>query len=147
MRLPLTNRATPYYPTRIHLALTSFADECCATLARLFAYVGTLALLAIGGIHLWDQLPAVEAYEPSAEAGWSTAGRSYPAFAVGPFDLSEKTETYEIHRHPEGGRKDIFRWAARDGKQGESSCAQASASATSADWMTAAENPLLRGAL
>ena len=34
-------------------ALTSFADERCGTLARLLAYVGALALLAIVGIHLW----------------------------------------------------------------------------------------------
>ena len=45
-------RATPSYSTRIHPALTSFADECCGTLAHLIAYVGTLALLAIIGIHL-----------------------------------------------------------------------------------------------
>jgi hypothetical protein len=35
-------------------ALYSFADECCGTLARLVAYVGALALLAIVAVHLWD---------------------------------------------------------------------------------------------
>jgi hypothetical protein len=104
------------YPTRIHPALTSFADECCGTLARLIAYVGTLVLLAIVAIHLWDQLPAVEIDEPTARRGWSTASRVYPAFAVSPLDSAEKTETYEILRHPEGGRKDIFRWAAQGEK-------------------------------
>jgi hypothetical protein len=104
-------RTTPYYPTRIHSALTSFADECCGTLARLIAYVGTLALLAIVGIYLWEQLPADEAIEPSAKAGWNVAQRAYPAFTVSQFNLPEKTKTYEILRHPEGGRKDIFRWA------------------------------------
>jgi hypothetical protein len=99
-------------PTRIHPALNSFADECCAMLARLLAYVGTLALLAIVGLHLWDQLPGGLGREPAAKAGWSVAGRSYPAFAVSQFDLPGKTETYEILRHPEGGRKDVFRWAA-----------------------------------
>ena len=106
-------RANPSYTTAIHPALTSFADECCGTLARLIAYVGTLALLAIVGIHLWDQLPAGEAIEPSARAGWSQALRSYPAFAVSQFDSSEKTETYQILRHPEGGRKDVLRWTAQ----------------------------------
>jgi hypothetical protein len=38
-------------------------------------YVGTLALLAIVGIHLWDELPIGEAIEPSAEPGWSLASR------------------------------------------------------------------------
>jgi hypothetical protein len=106
-------RTTPYYPTRIHSALTSFADECCGTLARLIAYVGTLALLAIVGIYLWDQLPADEPSEPSAKAGWSVAHQSYPAFTVSQFNLPEKTKAYEILRHPEGGRRDIFRWAVQ----------------------------------
>ena len=101
---------------RIHPALTSFADECCGTLARLIAYVGTLALLAIVGVHLWDQLPAGDATEPAAKAGWSVAARSHPAFAVSQFDLPEKTETYEIFRHPEGGRKDVLRWAGARAK-------------------------------
>jgi hypothetical protein len=109
-------RANPSYQTRIHPALTSFADECCGTLARLLAYVGALALLAIVGIHLWDQLPIGEAIEPSAKPGWSVASRSHPAFAISQFDLPEKTEAYTILRHPEGGRKDVIRWAGQDQK-------------------------------
>jgi hypothetical protein len=93
-------------------------------LARLVVYVGALALLAIVGIHLWDQLPPVEAAEASTKAAWSVATRSHPAFAVSQFDLAEKTETYEILRHPRGGRKDILRWAAADGKQGQKPVAE-----------------------
>jgi hypothetical protein len=100
-----------YHPAGIHPALRSFADECCGTLARLVAYLGVLALLAIAGLHLWDLVPAGEAAEPAAKT-WSLATRSYPAFAVSQFDLPGKTETYEIFRHPDGGRKDVFRWAA-----------------------------------
>src|SRR3979490_2140707 len=117
MRSFRANPANSYYPTRIHPALSSFADECCGMLARLVAYVGTLALLAIVGVHLWDQLPARKAAEASAQVGWSVATRPHPAFAISQFDLAEKTETYEILRHPGGGRKDILRWAAADGKQ------------------------------
>ena len=98
------------YSTWTHPALTSFADECCATLARLFAYVGALALLAIVGIHLWDQLPDA-ALEAGAQIGWSKATRSYPAFAISQPEFVGKTDTYEILRHPLGGRKDIIRWA------------------------------------
>src|SRR3984957_62571 len=108
------------YPTRIHPALNSLFDECCGMLARLIAYVGVLALLAIVGIHLWDVLPDGAGLEPAAKTGWSVAGRSYPAFAVSQFDLPGKTETYEILRHPEGGRKDVFRWSA----QGENPVAE-----------------------
>jgi hypothetical protein len=116
MRSFLAPRATPYHPNRIHPALTSFADECYGMLAHLVAYVGVLALLAMVCIHLWDELPAGEAVEPSAKTGWSRASRSHPAFAVSQFDSSEKTETYEILRHPEGGRKDVFRWASQGQK-------------------------------
>src|SRR6202043_2717460 len=64
MRSLWAHRAHPSYQTRVHPALTSFADECTATLARLLAYVGTLALVAILGIHLWDQLPVDGSNEP-----------------------------------------------------------------------------------
>ncbi len=36
----------------IHPAPTSFTDACCATLARLIAYVGALALFAIASLHV-----------------------------------------------------------------------------------------------
>src|SRR3981189_2486169 len=124
MRSFRANPANSYYPTRIHPALSSFADECCGMLARLVAYVGALALLAIVGVHLWDQLPDAAAIEPAARAGWSAASRTYPAFAVSQFDLPGKTGTYEIFRHPEGGRKDVFRWSAQDGKQAEKPVAE-----------------------
>jgi hypothetical protein len=116
--------ANSYYPTRIHPALSSFADECCGTLARLVAYVGSLALLAIVGIYLWDQLPDGAASEPSAKAGWSAASRAYPAFSVSQIDLPGKTATYEVFRHPEGGRKDVFRWSAQNGNQAEQPTAE-----------------------
>jgi hypothetical protein len=97
--------------------LTGFADEVCATLARLLAYVGTLALIGILGAHFWDLWDSAGgAAEPPVKASWSEARRSYPAFAVSPLDPSEKTDTYIILRHPEGGRKDILRWADKDGK-------------------------------
>jgi hypothetical protein len=108
--------STNSYPTHIHPALTSFADECCGTLARLLVYVGTLALLAIFGLHLWDQLPPDEATEPAARPGWSAASRASPAFSVSQFDLAGKTETYDMLRHPLGGRKDILHWAAQGEK-------------------------------
>jgi hypothetical protein len=108
--------ASSYYMTRIHPALTSLANEVCGTLARLTAYMGALALLGIAGIHLWDQLPDV-AVAPVARSNWSVADRSHPAFAVSQFDSSEKTETYQILRHPEGGRKDVLRWLAQNREQ------------------------------
>ena len=108
--------ANSHYTTRIHPALTRLADEVCATLARLFAYVMTLALLAIGGMALWEQLPDAAAKDASFKGGWSLADRSSRAFAVSQFDPHDKTEAYEIFRHPQGGRRDVFRWSGADKK-------------------------------
>jgi hypothetical protein len=99
---------------QIHPKLTSFADEVCATLARLFVYVGVLALFGILGIHAWDQLRIDVATDVPPPPGWSVADRSYPAFTLSPPDASDKTEkpdTYVILRHPLGGRKEILRWS------------------------------------
>lgn len=95
-------------------ALASFVDEVHGTLARLLAYLMTLALMAICGIALWEHLPAVAVME-TAPRTWSEAGRTAPAFAVSQLIFPSKTETYEILRHPEGGRKDIFRWSGIGG--------------------------------
>ena len=97
---------------RIHPILTSAADEVCGTLARLIAYVMALALLGILGLSFWNQVPGLEASEP-AQAGWMVAGRSHPAYDVSRLDMDEKSVSYEIIRHPQGGRKDIFRWASQ----------------------------------
>jgi hypothetical protein len=83
----------------------SFANEVCATFARLFAYMGMLAVLGILTIHGWDQLQDMLADEAAAKPGWTTADRSYPAFAVSRQDSHEKSASYMILRHPEGGRK------------------------------------------
>jgi hypothetical protein len=102
--------ANSHYTTRIHPALASFVDEVCGTLARLCAYLMALALIAICGIALWNHLPDVTAMEASPKT-WSQTGRTAPAFAVSQFIFPGKTETYEIFRHPEGGRKDVFHWS------------------------------------
>lgn len=109
MRSLWTDRAGMSYSQRIHPVLTSAADEVCGTLARVIAYVMALALLGLLGLSFWDESPHLKASEP-ARAGWMVAGRSYPAYAVSHLDSGEKSETYEIVRHPQGGRKDSFRW-------------------------------------
>jgi len=108
--------ATSHYTTRIHPLLTSFADEVRGTLARLVAYVMMLALIAIGGLSAWAQLPDAITMAPAPKETWSVASRTLPAFAVSQFNLQDKTEIYEIFRHPEGGRKDVFRWSGADQK-------------------------------
>jgi hypothetical protein len=104
------------HPADFHPALRSFADECTGLLARLIAYVGALALIAIIGLSLWDELPLRGSGDPAARSAWGVAARAYPGFAVSQFDSPGRTEVYEIFRHPDGGRKDVLRWAAQGEK-------------------------------
>ena len=106
--------ANSHYMTRIHPALARFPGEFLGTLARLAAYVVTLALPVLGFIALWEQLPDATAMDPSGKTAWSLADRSSRAFAVSQLNLHDKTEAYEIFRHPEGGRKDLFQWSGAD---------------------------------
>ena len=112
---PSSMRSSWAYPagspfsTQIRPALTSVADDICATVARLFAYLGTLALVATLGVHFFEQLPRIAAGDASRPS-WSAADRSDPAFALSSPDPSEESVTYTALRHPEGGRKDILRW-------------------------------------
>jgi hypothetical protein len=108
--------STAATPTQIHLALANFADEVVGTLARLFLYVGVLALFAILALAGLGQLPSLRDDEPAQKPSWSEASRSHPAFAVGRPDSSEKTASYIILRHPEGGRRDVMRWTGEAGK-------------------------------
>jgi hypothetical protein len=99
------------HPSGTHPLLWSFAEECRGLCARLLAYMGAIALIAIAVTRLWDLLPLAGDSRPVARAEWSVAERSYPAFAVSQADSAGKIETYEILRHPDGGRKDVLRWA------------------------------------
>jgi hypothetical protein len=81
-------------------------------LARLMAYVGTIALFVMIGVHSWDQLQLDTASDPAGQPGFAQAPRSRPAFAVSSLDPPERSEGYEIFRHPAGGRKDILHWGA-----------------------------------
>ena len=108
--------STAATPTQIHLALANFADEVVGMLARLFAYVGVLALFAILGLAAFGRLPNLRDDEPALKPGWSVADRSHPAFAVSLRDSSEKTASYTILRHPEGGRRDVMRWTGEADK-------------------------------
>ncbi|MDF0497362.1 hypothetical protein [Bradyrhizobium yuanmingense] len=102
--------STAVSPTQIQLTLLALADEVVGTLAHLVAYVGALALFAILALAALGQLPDLRGDGPADRPGWSIADRSHPAFAVSRIDSSEKTASYIIFRHPEGGRRDVLRW-------------------------------------
>src|SRR5437879_9185468 len=64
----------------------------------------------------WDQLPEMHPADASAHPEWTVATRSSQAFASNQYDFSYKTRSYQILRHPEGGRKDVLRWNAENGR-------------------------------
>jgi hypothetical protein len=92
------------------LALESVADEVCGTLARLVAYVGALALIGILALALWEQIGGPAPTEPAARPGWSVADDAVPAYALRLSDQPDKSATYTVLRHLQGGRKDVIRW-------------------------------------
>jgi hypothetical protein len=103
--------------TRIHPALRSFGDECGDAFVKLLAYVGVLAILAAAAISAATHSTALfdaAAVEPMQRPDFVPTPRSPPAFAVGQLDFAGKTETYQVLRHREGGRKDVLRWTALD---------------------------------
>jgi hypothetical protein len=157
--------------------LTSFADEICATVARLFAYVGTLALIFILAFRGWDELQLTLADASHPRADWAMDSRSQPAFPFRQLDPLDKSETY-LGGQPWGDGRNSLRRIGGDGLTAERvrigclldrltlmtsgnelkvSDLFAGAelkrgtcsgfSAASSDWMTGPEYPQLRGTL
>jgi hypothetical protein len=147
-------------------ALTCFADEACATVARLFAYVGTLALIFILAFHGWDVLRLTLADSSHPLAGWILDGRSQSAFPDLQLDPLVKSEAY-LNRHLWGDRKDTLRGENLTIQRARIGClldrltlitsgneakwsgrgACSGLSAGSGDWMSGPQYPQLRGTL
>jgi hypothetical protein len=100
---------------RVFPLLMNFAEEFRATTVRLLAYlcgVGALALIA-ADLFSGLAIDTVEAAVPLRHRDtWTPAVRPQPGFAAPVADFSGRSESYEILRHAEGGRKDILRWSA-----------------------------------
>ena len=104
---------------RVHPVLMNFAEEFRALTVRLLAYlcgVGALALIA-ADLFSGGGIDTVEASVPlRSREVWSAAVRPQPAFAAPMVDFASQSASYEIFRHPEGGRKDLLRWSAALGE-------------------------------
>lgn len=104
---------------RMHPNLISFAEEFRATSVRLLAYVcgvGALALI-MADLYAGTVIDTVATAVPLRHRdSWTQAARPQPAFAAPVADFSGRSESYEILRHAEGGRKDILRWSAAIGE-------------------------------
>ncbi len=112
----------PFYPSThparpLHPAFSSFLRyvlaEGRALILRLIAYLGALGVMAITAAHLYTAIPPAEdSIALRTGDKWAAAARPTPAFDVPAADLIAKSVTYDISRHPDGGRRDSLRWFA-----------------------------------
>lgn len=104
--------------------LSGLALEGRALAVRLLAYFCGLGMLAVIATDLYQRQSETAAREaakvipaaaPAAE--WIAASRPHPAFAVKSNDFPDRTETYRIVRHRDGGRKDTLSWRTEAGSR------------------------------
>ena len=95
-------------------ATYSIPDDIRATLVRLVAYMGGLAILAVTAASFFaapaDIVAALGA-APASRPAWSNVERPYPAFELLMPELAGSTYNYAIQRRAkDGARKDMLNW-------------------------------------
>ena len=66
----------------MHPALHSWRNELPATLVRVLAYVGGLAVLSIVAAQVFQSPPVMSAIAPMHRSPWIEIERPFPAFAL-----------------------------------------------------------------
>jgi hypothetical protein len=93
----------------MHPALYSWRHDLPATLIRLMAYLGGLALLSIAAAQFFQSKPVMVAITPADRPAWIEIERPFPAFALSIPEATDAPAGYAIRRHADGGgRKDIL---------------------------------------
>jgi hypothetical protein len=115
------------------LALADIADEVVGTLARLFAYVGTLALLAILSFAALDQLLPLGDDAAARGPDWAMNDGCAPPSVAAKMNYSYRSMLYIISQSPDGD----------DADPGRQACNHAG----SPDWLAGTEKVQLRGSL
>ena len=107
----------------MHPAWREFRDELSATVTRIIAYLGVLAVIAVTFL-LIIMPPDADSDESTSEpvfrSDWATVGRPFRAFALSMPEFAEPNPDYAIQRHASGGgRRDIMSWggATNDGER------------------------------
>jgi hypothetical protein len=91
--------------------LRAFRDELSATVIRLFAYIGAVAVLAVVMAKLFET-PVGAAIEPLQRSDWTTIERPYRSFSLSVPGFGDPEPDYAIRRHPAGGRRDVLSFGA-----------------------------------
>ena len=93
----------------MHPALHSWRDELPATLVRLLAYVGGLAVLSTVAAQVFQSPPVMSTITPVHRSPWIEIERPFPAFALTIPEATDVPFHYAIRRYAQGGgRKDIL---------------------------------------
>jgi len=93
----------------MHPALHSWRNDLPATLVRLLAYVGGIAVLSTIAAQFFQSRPVMRAINPIHRSEWIDIERPFPAFALSIPEAADVPAGYAIRRHAEGnGRKDIL---------------------------------------
>jgi hypothetical protein len=100
----------------MHPALHSWRDDLPATLVRLLAYVGGLAVVSTVAAQFFQSAPTINPITPVHRSDWIEIERPFPAFALSIPEASDVGASYAIRRHTTGGgRKDILSLGQADG--------------------------------
>ncbi len=100
----------------MHPALHSWREELPATLVRILAYVGGIAVISIVAAQVFQSPPAIIAIKPMHHSPWIDIERPFPAFALSIPEAADVASHYAILRHAQGGgRKDIIELGEPDG--------------------------------
>ncbi len=100
----------------MHPALYSWREQLPATIVRLLAYVGGLALLSIAAAQVFQSPAPIDAIKPADPAPWSEVARPFPAFALSIPEAADAPAHYAVRYNRYGaGRKDILSLGEPDG--------------------------------
>ncbi len=93
----------------------SLAEDARATVVRVLAYMGGIAILAIAGLTFFRMPATVTAITPAAPPQWIKVERPHPAFELNMPELTATPSEYAILRRPaDGARKDLLTWGSVD---------------------------------
>ena len=91
-------------------------SDFSATCVRILAYLGALAVLAMGAAEIFRSAPVVAQIEPAPRVEWIDVAKPFPAFALPMSELAESGHSYGMRRHAVGGgRRDIMNWGELEG--------------------------------
>ena len=95
---------------------TSMPGDIRATLVRILAYMGGLAILAIAAASFFRPPAGVAAVEPPPAPEWVNVERPHPAFKLQMPELTADRSDYAIQRRTaDGARKDVLSFSEAAG--------------------------------